>query len=131
MEVLQVTDRLKVLPDHIYVIPPNKSLTILNGVLHLFAPIQSRWLRLPIDIFFRSLALDKLNKSAGIISGMGSDGSLGIKSIKEQRGFVLVQEPTTAKFDSMPLHATQAILVDIVAPVEELPAKLIALLNTQ
>jgi two-component system CheB/CheR fusion protein len=60
---------------------------------------------------------------------MGSDGSLGIKSIKEQRGFVLVQ-PTTAKFDSMPLHATQAILVDIVAPVEELPAKLIALLNT-
>jgi two-component system CheB/CheR fusion protein len=52
---------------------------------------------------------------------MGSDGSLGIKSIKEQRGFVLVQEPTT-KFDSMPLHATQAILVDIVAPVEELPA---------
>jgi two-component system CheB/CheR fusion protein len=89
-------------------------------------------LRLPIDIFFRSLALDKLNKSAGIIlSGMGSDGSLGIKSIKEQRGFVLVQEPTTAKFDSMPLHATQAILVDIVAPVEELPAKLIALLNTQ
>jgi two-component system CheB/CheR fusion protein len=76
---LQVTDRLKVLPDHIYVIPPNKSLTILK-VLHLFAPIQSRWLRLPIDIFFRSLALDKLNKSAGIIlSGMGSDGSLGIK----------------------------------------------------
>jgi two-component system CheB/CheR fusion protein len=61
------SDRLKVLPDHIYVIPPNKSLTILNGVLHLFAPIQSRWLRLPIDIFFRSLALDKLNKSAGII----------------------------------------------------------------
>jgi chemotaxis response regulator CheB len=58
-------------------------------------------------------------KSAGIIlSGMGSDGSLGIKSIKEQRGFVLVQEPAT-KFDSMPLHATQAILVDIVAPVEE------------
>jgi two-component system CheB/CheR fusion protein len=62
---------------------------------------------------------------------MGSDGSLGIKSIKEQRGFVLVQEPTTAKFDSMPLLCHQAILVDIVAPVEELPAKLIALLNTQ
>jgi two-component system CheB/CheR fusion protein len=128
MEVLQVTDRLKVLPDHIYVIPPNKSLTILNGVLHLFALIQNRWLRLPIDIFFRSLALDKLNKSAGIIlSGMGSDGSIGIKSIKEQGGFALVQEPATAKFDSMPLHATEAILVDIVAPVEELPAKLIAL----
>jgi two-component system CheB/CheR fusion protein len=71
MEVLQVTDRLKVLPDHIYVIPPNKSLTILNGVLHLFAPIQSRWLRLPIDIFFRSLALDKLNKVLGLFSRNG------------------------------------------------------------
>jgi two-component system CheB/CheR fusion protein len=88
MKVLQVTDRLEVLPNHLCN-SPNKSLTILNGVLHLFALIQSRWLRLPIDIFFSFLALDELNKSAGIIlSGMGSDGSLGIKSIKEQRGFV-------------------------------------------
>jgi two-component system CheB/CheR fusion protein len=86
-------------------------LTILNGVLHLF-PIQSRWLRLPIDIFFRSLALDKLNKSAGIIlSGMGSDGSLGIK---QRTAWICSGKPTT-KFDSMPPHTTQAILVDIVA----------------
>jgi two-component system CheB/CheR fusion protein len=60
--------------------------------VHLFAPIQSRWLRLPIDIFFRSLALDKLNKVLGLFSQWGLMG-LGIKSIKEQRGFVLVQEP--------------------------------------
>ncbi|CAM3066023.1 chemotaxis protein CheB [Flavobacterium frigoris] len=94
MKVLQAADQLTVKLNHIYVIPPNKSLTILNGALHLFAPIQTRWLRLPIDIFFRSLALDRLGKSVGIIlSGMGSDGSLGIKSIKEQQGFVLVQDP--------------------------------------
>jgi two-component system CheB/CheR fusion protein len=130
MKVLQVTDRLRVKTNHIYVIPPNKSLTIVKGILYLTAPTESRWLRLPIDIFFRSLALDRLDKSVGIIlSGMGSDGSLGILSIKEQRGFVLVQEPATTKFDSMPTHATKAMLVDIVAPAEELPAKLIALLR--
>jgi two-component system CheB/CheR fusion protein len=130
LKVLQATDLLKVEPNHIYVIPPNKSLTILDGVLHLFAPLEARWLRLPIDIFFRSLAMDKLDKSVGIIlSGMGSDGSLGIKSIKEYQGFVLVQDPATAKFNPMPLHAVEAVLADIIAPVEELPAKLIKLLQ--
>lgn len=130
MKVLQATDRLKVKPNHVYVIPPNKSLTILKDVLHLFDPLQTRWLRLPIDIFFRSLALDRLDKSVGIIlSGMGSDGSLGIKSIKEQHGFVLVQEPATAKFNSMPTNAIEAVVADIVAPVEELPAKLLTLLK--
>ena len=130
LKVVQSTDLLKVEPNHIYVIPPNKSLTILDGVLHLFAPVEARWLRLPIDIFFRSLAMDKLDKSVGIIlSGMGSDGSLGIKSIKEYQGFVLVQDPATAKFNPMPLHAVEAVLADIIAPVEELPAKLIKLLQ--
>jgi two-component system CheB/CheR fusion protein len=130
MQVVQATDMLKVQSNHVYVIPPNKSLTILEGVLHLFDPIQTRWSRLPIDIFFRSLALDRLDKSVGIVlSGMGSDGSLGLKSIKEQHGFVLVQEPATAKFDSMPIHAIESVLVDIVAAVEELPAKLITLIE--
>jgi two-component system CheB/CheR fusion protein len=130
MKVLQATDRLDIKPNYVYIIPPNKSLTIVKGSLHLLALTETQGLRLPIDIFFRSLALDKLNKSVAIIlSGMGSDGSLGIKSIKEQRGFVLVQEPATAKFDSMPIHATQAAAVDVVAPVEELPARLITLLH--
>jgi two-component system CheB/CheR fusion protein len=130
MQVVQATDMLQVQSNHVYVIPPNKSLTILEGVLHLFDPIQTRWSRLPIDIFFRSLALDRLDKSVGIVlSGMGSDGSLGLKSIKEQHGFVLVQEPATAKFDSMPIHAIESVLVDIVAAVEELPAKLITLIE--
>jgi two-component system CheB/CheR fusion protein len=130
MKVLQATDALKVKPNHIYVIPPNKSLSILRGRLHLFVPAESRGLRLPVDIFFKSLALDRMGKSIGIIlSGMGSDGSLGLKAIKEKNGAVLVQEPASAKFDSMPRNAIEAVVVDIVAPAEELPAKLIALLK--
>ena len=130
MKVFQASDRLKVKPNCVYVIPPNKSLSILNGALHLFDPVESRGLRLPVDIFFRSLAVDMQEKSVGIIlSGMGSDGSLGLKAIKEQNGIVLVQDPASAKFDGMPRSATQAIIADIVAPAEDLPSKLIAYLK--
>jgi two-component system CheB/CheR fusion protein len=130
MKVFQATDRLKVRPDCVYVIPPNKSMSLLNGALHLFDPLQSRGLRLPIDIFFRSLAVDSTERSVGIIlSGMGSDGSLGLKAIKESHGLVLVQEPSTAKFDSMPRSAIEAVTADIVAPAEELAGRLISYLK--
>lgn len=130
MKVFQVSDLLKVKPNSVYVIPPNKSMSILNGILHLFDPVESRGLRLPIDIFFRSLALDKLEKAIGIIlSGMGSDGSLGLKDIKENNGVVLVQDPSTAKFDGMPRSATEAVIADIVASAEDLPEKLIDFLK--
>lgn len=130
MNVLHASERLRVKPNHVYVIPPNKSLSILNGILHLFKPTQSRGFRLPIDIFFRSLAADQLGNSIGIIlSGMGSDGSLGIKSIKEKNGLVLVQDPNSAKFDAMPKNAIESVNVDIVAAAEELPQKLISLLK--
>ena len=130
MKVFQAKDRLKVKPDCVFVIPPNKSMSLLNGSLHLFDPVESRGHRLPIDIFFRSLADDRHENSVGIIlSGMGSDGSLGLKSIKEKNGVVAVQEPATAKFDSMPISAMEAVVVDIVAPAEELPSKLISFLK--
>ena len=130
MKVFQASDCLVVKPNCVYVIPPNKSMSILNGTLHLFAPIETHGLRLPIDTFFRSLALDKQENSIGIIlSGMGSDGSLGIKAIKERSGIVLVQDPKTAKFNGMPTSAIETIIPDIVAPVEEIPAKLINLLK--
>lgn len=126
MKVYQATDRLKVKTDCVYVIPPNKTISILNGALYLFSPVESRGLRLPIDIFFRSLADDQKEKSIGIIlSGMGSDGSLGIRAIREKNGLVLVQEPETAKFDGMPRSATQTVIADIIAPAEDLPAKLL------
>ncbi len=127
LKVVQATDQVNVKPNCVYVIPPNKSMSLLNGALHLFDPVESRGLRLPIDIFFRSLAEDRLEKSIGIIlSGMGSDGSLGLKAIKEKNGMVLVQDPATAKFDGMPHSATEAVIADIVAPAKELPAKLIS-----
>ncbi len=130
MKVYQATDRLKVKQNCVYVIPPNKSLSLLNGALHLFDPVESRGLRLPVDIFFRSLAADMQDKSIGIIlSGMGSDGSLGLKDIKEKGGIVLVQDPASAKFDGMPRSATESVIADIIAPAEELPAKLLAYLK--
>jgi len=116
---------MKVEPDHAYVIPPNKDMSILHGVLHLFEPSAPRGFRLPIDFFFRSLADDRKEKSVGIIlSGMGSDGTTGLRAIKEKAGLALVQEPGSAKFDSMPRSAIDAGLADIVAPAEELPGKI-------
>jgi len=132
MKVYQVTDKLRVKPNCVYVIPPNKSMSILNGALYLFVPIETRGLRLPVDTFFCSLADDKKEKSIGIIlSGMGSDGSKGLKAIKEKKGIVLVQDPVSAKFDGMPLSALVAVAADVVAPANELPKKLIAFLKLQ
>src|ERR1019366_8894638 len=130
MKVIQVKDRTKVRPDCVYVIPPNKDMSILHGVLHLLEPVAPRGLRLPIDYFLRSLAQDQEGRSIGVIlSGMGSDGTLGLRAIKEKAGVVLVQEPATAKFDSMPRSAIEAGLADIVAPVGELPSKIMAYLQ--
>jgi two-component system CheB/CheR fusion protein len=126
MEVFQVRDRMRVKPNCVYVIPPNKEMSILHGVLHLFEPTAPRGLRLPIDFFLRSLAEDRQAGSIGVIlSGMGSDGTMGLRAIKEKAGVVLVQEPASAKFDSMPRSAIAAGLADLVAPVEELPGKII------
>ena len=130
MQVIQVKDRTRVQPDCVYVIPPNKDMSILHGVLHLLAPVAPRGLRLPIDFFFRSLADDRQDQSIGVIlSGMGSDGTLGLRAIKEKAGVVFVQEPASAKFDGMPRSAIDAGLADVVAPVEELPGKIIAYLQ--
>ena len=87
-------------------------------------------MRLPIDFFFRALADDQQAGSVGVIlSGMGTDGTLGLKAIKEHGGVVLVQEPATAKFDSMPRSAIDSGLVDVVAPVQDLPGRLVAFLH--
>jgi two-component system, chemotaxis family, CheB/CheR fusion protein len=130
MQVFQVKDRMTVKPNCVYVIPPNKSMSILNGVLHLFEPVEARGLRLPIDFFLRSLADDRHERSIGLIlSGMGSDGSSGIRAIKERNGIVMVQEPSDAKFDSMPRNAIDSVLVDIVAPANLLPERLIEFLK--
>ncbi|HTP30114.1 MAG TPA: chemotaxis protein CheB [Anaeromyxobacteraceae bacterium] len=127
MPVIQVEDNLKVVPDRVYVIPPNKDMSIYRGTLHLLPQAAPRGLNLPIDCFFRSLASDQQERSIGVIlSGMGSDGTLGLRAIKEKAGAGFVQSLSSAKFDGMPSSAMEAGLADVVAPVEELPAKILA-----
>ncbi len=130
MKVIQVKDRTWVQPNSVYVIPPNKDMSILHGVLHLLEPASPRGLRLPIDFFLRSLAHDQQEHSIGVIlSGMGSDGTLGLRAIKEKGGVVLVQDPATAKFDGMPRSAIESGLADIIAPVDDLPGRILAYLQ--
>ncbi len=125
LKVMQAKDLLEVKPNCVYVIPPNKSMSILKGTLHLFEPLESRGFRLPIDFFFLSLAEDQGVLSVGIVlSGMGSDGTIGLQAIKEKNGIAMVQEPSTAKFDSMPLNAIDTVNIDVVAPPGELPEQL-------
>ncbi len=130
MKVIQVKDRMLIQPNCVYVIPPNKDMSILHGVLHLLEPASPRGLRLPIDFFLRSLAQDRQEHSIGVIlSGMGSDGTLGLRAIKEKGGVVLVQDPATARFDGMPRSAIDSGLADIVAPVDDLPGRILAYLQ--
>ncbi|SMF95874.1 two-component system, chemotaxis family, CheB/CheR fusion protein [Methylomagnum ishizawai] len=130
MRATQAEDGMEVAPDCVYVIPPNKDLSILGNVLCLLDPVEARGLRLPIDFFLRALAAERRERAAAVIlSGMGSDGTLGLKAVKEKAGLVLVQDPADAKFDGMPRSAIDTGLADIVAPAEALPARLIAALH--
>ncbi len=130
MKVLQVSDRTTVQPACVYVIPPNREMSILHGNLRLFERSAKHGLHLPIDFFFRSLADDLQHRSIGVIlSGMGSDGTLGLQAIKEKGGVTFVQEPASAKCQGMPKSAIDAGTADFVAPVEELPLKIIAYLQ--
>lgn len=127
MPVIQAGDGMGLEPNSVYVIPPSKYLSLLDGVLYLLEPTEPRGRRLPIDFFFRALADERHERSVGVIlSGMGSDGTLGLRAIKEQAGLALVQEPQSARFDAMPRSAIDAGLADIVAPAGELPDSIVA-----
>lgn len=125
MKVVQAEDGMGVLPNQIHIIPPNKDMTILRGVLHLHEPISPRGVRAPIDLFLRHLAEDQEERSIAVImSGMGTDGTLGVKAVKEHLGLALVQDTRSAKYDSMPKSAVGTGLVDYVAAAQDLPQKL-------
>ena len=129
MPVSQIVDRMRVEADQVYVIPPGKDVSFMNGRLHLFDPVAPRGLRLPIDFFFRSLAQNAEQRGiAVILSGMGSDGTLGLKAIKENAGIAFVQDPATAKFEGMPRSAVDSGMADIVAPVEAIPGRIVTYL---
>jgi chemotaxis methyl-accepting protein methylase len=127
MAVTQASEGAKVEPNCVYIIPPNKNMSILQGKLYLSAPSATRGLQLPIDFFFQSLADDHHERAiAVILSGMGSDGTQGAKFIKEKAGTVMVQSPETAKFDSMPQSIVDSGLADLVAPAHQLPVSIMA-----
>lgn len=132
MPVSLITDQLQVSPNHVYIIPPNRTLIIQNSILFLSIPKEDRCFLFPIDIFYRSLALDLGDKSIGIIlSGMGVDGTEGSKDIKKNKGLVLVQDPTTAKWSSMPQSVIAKVSPNGVTSVDQLPSKLMTLLQSK
>jgi two-component system CheB/CheR fusion protein len=125
LKVVRIKEGMRVRPDYVYVIPAEKDLSIKDGVLHLHAPNAPHGFRLPIDFFFSSLAQDQRQYSVGVVlSGMGTDGTMGVKAIKGQGGVVMVQDPDSAKYPSMPLGVIDTGVADIVAPAMELPARL-------
>ncbi len=127
MTVEQVKNGTRVKPNVIYVVPPNHNLAILKGTLQLMDPVLTSGQKMPIDFFLRSLALDKGNRAVCVIlSGMGSDGTLGLRAIKGELGLAMVQSPDSAKYDSMPKSAIDTDLADFILPPESMPARLIA-----
>ncbi|MDD2776284.1 MAG: chemotaxis protein CheB [Gallionella sp.] len=125
MPVAQAHDQARVEPNHVYVIPPDSDMSLLNGALQLSHPDKVRGQRLPIDGFFRSLAEDQVEHAIGIIlSGTASDGTLGLRAILEAGGVCMVQKPSTAKFDGMPQSAITAGYATHILPVADMPAKL-------
>jgi hypothetical protein len=127
MAAHEVTDGMVVAPNCVYIIPPGYDMALLNGSLQLLKITTARGQRLPIDFFFRSLAQDQRERAIGIIlSGTGSDGTLGVRAIKEENGMVIVQIPESAEFDGMPRNAIATGLVDYELPPAEMPAKLVA-----
>ena len=125
MQVLNIEDGIKVKPNHIYLNPPDKHVVIMNGKLCLMEPKEPHGVRMPINYFLRSLAEDKGEKAICIIlSGTGSDGTLGLKEVKGKGGLALAQDERQAKFDGMPRNAIDTGLVDFVLPVERMGVEL-------
>jgi chemotaxis methyl-accepting protein methylase len=130
MPVAMITDHMSIELNSVYVIPPNNDLSILHDKLLLLEPDAPRGLRLPIDTFFTALAIDRKAESIGVVlSGMGSDGTQGLKAIKGNSGLTFAQDPASARFDGMPTSAIGEGVVDVVAETEDLPNRIIAVIG--
>ena len=127
MQVFEVEDGMLVQPNCAYIIPPGKDMAFLNGGLHLLEPTAPRGQRMPIDFFFRSLAQDQRENAICIVlSGTGSDGTLGVRAIKGEGGMVMVQDPASTEYDGMPRSTIATGMVDYELRPAEMPAQLIA-----
>ncbi len=128
--VQQVTENVALEPNNVYVIPPNFNLSAVDTHLRLTKLEEHRRERAPIDHFFRTLATTYDGHSIGVIlTGTGSDGTLGLKEIKAMGGLILVQDPNDAEFDGMPQSAIATGLVDRVLPIAEIASTLVSLAN--
>ena len=127
MQLREATDGMQVEPNHVYLAHAGKNLALLHGVLHLMEPDQRDRVPLPIDYFFRSLAEDQKHKAIGIIlSGTGTDGTLGLKAIKGESGMTMAQEIESAKYAGMPRNAIASGAIDVIRPVTQMPEQLLA-----
>src|SRR6185436_10951638 len=125
--VTQVCEQVKVVPNHVYVIPPNQNLAMTDGHLTLTTMIGVEERRSPVDLFFRTLAETNDARSVAVIlSGTGANGSMGLKKIKECGGVAFVQDLEEAQYSDMPRNAVATGLVDYILPVEEIPAKILS-----
>jgi len=130
MPVHRAEDGLLVLPNHVYLIPPKKNLSIFHGKLLLSEQDHSHGINLPIDVFLRSLAEDQAEKSIAIIlSGTGSDGMRGVRTVKENGGMVMVQDEDSAKFNGMPRSAISTGLPDFILKPAHMPKQLLAFIQ--
>lgn len=126
MPILSVEDGLEVKPDHVYLLPPRKEMIVSDGRLLLTDRGPSEKLNLPIDTFLRSLAQNVASQAAAVVlSGTGSDGSRGVRAIREAGGLVVVQSPETAQFDGMPKASIDTGCVDLVLDPREMGAVLV------
>jgi two-component system CheB/CheR fusion protein len=125
MTVVQVENRAAVLPNNVYVIPPNRELAVSEGKFHLRPRTKRAGNYMPVDVLFRSLAAEQGNRAIGVIlSGNGSDGTLGLQAIKGEGGITFAQDIRTAKFHSMPASAIAAGCVDMILPPAGIAAEL-------
>ena len=130
MQVFEVEDGMRVLPNCAYIIPPNCDMAFINGTLQLMEPSAPRGQRLPINFFFRSLAHDQHERAICVVlSGTGSDGTLGLRAVKSEGGMVMVQNPSTTEYDGMPRSAIATGLADYELPPAEMPAQIINYVN--
>jgi two-component system CheB/CheR fusion protein len=126
MPIEQVNNKVQVKENHIYFIAPNSTLTIKGNFLITEKPKEAHGHRSPIDIFFKSLAEQEKGESIGIIlSGAGSDGSIGIKAIKEAGGLTFAQSLESSKYDGMPRNAVKTGMVDFVMDIESMSEELV------
>ena len=125
LPVLEATQDLAVQPDHVYVIPRNMTMTIAQGVLQLAPRGGVRGTHLPIDLFLKSLAEDRQSAAIGVIlSGTGSDGTLGMEEIKAAGGITFAQDESSAKYPSMPQSAARSGCIDLVLPPDQIAREL-------